>query len=65
VFAFFVAEYEAQDRIGAGGGLAAEGEDLEVFEVTLERALDMIDRGEICDGKTIALLQYAALRIFR
>lgn len=58
---FFVAEYEAGDRVNQGGGDASEGEDIEVLELPLERALAMIGRGEIQDGKTIMLLQHAAL----
>ena len=58
---FFVAEYELQDRVSAGGGDAAEGEDIEVLELTLASALQMIGAGAIQDGKTIMLLQYAAL----
>ncbi len=60
----FVAEYEPADRIGDGGGLHAEGEDIEVFEVSFDEALAMLARGEIKDGKTIMLLQYAALHLF-
>jgi nudix-type nucleoside diphosphatase (YffH/AdpP family) len=58
---FFVAEYESQDRVSAGGGDAAEGEDIEVIEVSMASALQMIANGAIQDGKTIMLLQYAAL----
>jgi nudix-type nucleoside diphosphatase (YffH/AdpP family) len=58
---FFVAEYESQDRVSAGGGDTAEGEDIEVLELSLASALQMIRTGEIQDGKTIMLLQYAAL----
>ena len=58
---FFVARYGAASRSGAGGGLEAEGEDIQVFETTLEAALAMIDDGEIVDIKTIALIHYAAL----
>ena len=58
---FFVAEYEAGDRTGEGGGDASEGEDIEVLELPLDRALAMIGNGEIQDGKTIMLLQHAAL----
>ena len=61
---FFVARYEAGNRVSTGGGDAAEGEDIEVLELTIEDALAGIERGEICDGKTIILLQYAALRLF-
>ena len=58
---FFVAEYVPQDRVSAGGGDAAQGEDIEVIEVSLASALQMIANGGIQDGKTIMLLQYAAL----
>lgn len=57
----FVAPYDPAQRVGEGGGVADEGEDIEVFEPTLEEALGMVERGEICDGKTIMLLQWAAL----
>jgi hypothetical protein len=52
-------------RIGDGGGLAAEGEDIEVLELPIDQALAMIADGRIQDAKTIMLLQYAALNIFR
>lgn len=58
---FFVAEYQAQDRIVDGGGLAEEGEDIEVVEMPLSEALAGIANGHIQDGKTIMLLQYVAL----
>jgi len=61
---FFVAEYDAADRIGSGGGLEAEGEDIEVFECEFDAALAMVADGRIADGKTIMLLQYAALHLF-
>jgi nudix-type nucleoside diphosphatase (YffH/AdpP family) len=62
---FFVAEYEASMRVGAGGGIADEGEDIEVLELPIDFALAMIADGRIADAKTIMLLQYAALHIFR
>jgi nudix-type nucleoside diphosphatase (YffH/AdpP family) len=58
----FVAEYSAAGRVGRGGGLDHEGEDIEVIEVALDRALDMVARGEICDAKTIVLLQWMQLQ---
>jgi len=60
---FFIAEYDATDRVSAGGGLEAEGEDIEILELPLDDALAMVSRGEIMDGKTIMLLQYAALHL--
>jgi nudix-type nucleoside diphosphatase (YffH/AdpP family) len=62
---FFVAEYQPEMRIGSGGGLASEGEDIEVLELAIDQALAMIGDGRIADAKTIMLLQYAALNIFR
>lgn len=57
---FFVAEYRPGDRVHAGGGDAAEGEDIEVLELPLAEALRWIDDGRIQDGKTLILLQQAA-----
>ncbi len=62
---FFVAEYEPDMRVGEGGGLHHEGEDIEVIEPTIDEALAMIADGRIVDGKTIMLLQHAALNIFK
>jgi nudix-type nucleoside diphosphatase (YffH/AdpP family) len=62
---FFVAEYDPSMRIHDGGGLADEGEDIEVLELPIDSALAMIADGRIVDAKTIMLLQYAALNIFR
>jgi nudix-type nucleoside diphosphatase (YffH/AdpP family) len=62
---FFVAAHEPSMRIGDGGGLADEGEDIEVLELPIDHAMAMIDDGRIVDAKTIMLLQHAALKIFR
>lgn len=59
---FFAAEYAPKDRTGKGGGLAHEGEDIEILEPTLDEALAMIETGEIIDMKTILLLHYAKLK---
>jgi len=61
---FFVAEYDASHRADDGGGVAAEGEDIEVLELGIDDALAMIADGRIEDGKTIMLLQHAALFLF-
>lgn len=58
---FFVAEYEPKHRVSAGGGDVTEGEDIEVLEIPLDQAMKMIESGEIQDGKTVMLLQYAKL----
>jgi nudix-type nucleoside diphosphatase (YffH/AdpP family) len=62
---FFVAEYEPDMRIGSGGGNPDEGEDIEVLEPSIDEALAMIADRRIVDAKTIMLLQYAALNIFK
>jgi GDP-mannose pyrophosphatase NudK len=58
---FFVAEYDKAMKISDGGGLAEEQENIEVREIPFETAYHMIYTGEIKDGKTIMLLQYAKL----
>ncbi len=59
---FFVAEYTPAQRTDAGGGV--DEEDIEVMELTIGEALAKMATGEIRDGKTIMLLQYAALHLF-
>jgi len=59
---FFVAEYSAMNRVSEGGGI--EEEDIEELELPFDKSLAMIASGEIKDGKTIMLLQYAALNLF-
>ncbi|KQU97894.1 GDP-mannose pyrophosphatase [Ensifer sp. Root31] len=61
---FFVGEYQPGDQASAGGGNEAEGEDIAVLEVGIDEALAMVGSGAIRDGKTIMLLQYAALNLF-
>ncbi|QAX85400.1 GDP-mannose pyrophosphatase [Pseudomonas sp. DTU12.3] len=53
---FFIGEYHPEDRFSAGGGLAEEGEDIEVLELPFDEALAMVNDGRIMDGKTIILL---------
>jgi nudix-type nucleoside diphosphatase (YffH/AdpP family) len=59
---FFAATYSHEQRVSAGGGLTAEGEDIEVIELALDDALGMVERGEIDDAKTVILLQWAAMQ---
>lgn len=58
---FYAASYTVADRASAGGGLASEGEDIEVLELPLTEALAMTRDGRIVDGKTILLLQWAVI----
>ena len=63
VIHFFAAVIDTSDRVADGGGLAEEHEDIEVLEVRLPDAIVMIEKGDICDAKTIMLLQWAALNV--
>jgi GDP-mannose pyrophosphatase NudK len=56
--ACFIAGFDEADRSGRGGGVDAD-EHIEVLEIPFGDALAMIERGEIADAKTIALLYYA------
>ncbi|MEF9884060.1 NUDIX domain-containing protein [Streptomyces sp. P9-A4] len=58
---FYAAPYTAADRTGDGGGLEEEGEDIEVLELPFADALAMVRDGRVTDGKTVLLLQWAAL----
>ena len=58
---FFVAEYSKEMKVDEGGGLEHEQEDIEVLELPFAEAIRMMEAGEIKDGKTIMLLQYAKL----
>jgi nudix-type nucleoside diphosphatase (YffH/AdpP family) len=58
---FYAAPYSVSTRTGPGGGLAADGEDIEVVELPFVDALAMTADGRIADAKTIMLLQWAAL----
>ena len=58
---FFVAEYSKAMKVNDGGGAADEQENIDVLEIDFEKAIEMIKTGEIKDGKTIMLLQYAQI----
>lgn len=58
---FFIAEYTAAMKVNEGGGIAAEQENIEVLEIPVQQAVEMISSGEIRDAKTIMLLQYVQL----
>ncbi|MFF1571621.1 NUDIX domain-containing protein [Leifsonia sp. NPDC058292] len=61
---FFAAPYTAADLTGTGGGVEEEGEEIEAVTVAYDDALAMIADGRIVDGKTVILLQWAALTLF-
>jgi len=57
---FFAAPYDATTRRSAGGGLADEGEHIQLVELDIDEAVASIGT-DIVDGKTIMLLQWAVL----
>ena len=59
----FVAAYAPSDRVGEGGGLDAENEDIGVLELPFSEAMAMVADGRIRDAKTIMLLQHVALDV--
>ena len=52
----FLAPYQVADRIGPGGGLAEEGESVEVEVLTLDELAPRADTGELPDMKTMLLV---------
>ena len=59
---FFIAQYSKEMKVAEGGGVEHEEENIEVLEMDIDRAMNMIDKGEIKDAKTIMLLQYVKLK---
>jgi nudix-type nucleoside diphosphatase (YffH/AdpP family) len=58
----YLAAYGAGDRVSGGGGLADEGEDIEVLECALAELAEAARGGDIADAKTLMLIQALQLR---
>jgi len=58
---FFTAEYSKAMKVNEGGGAHDEQENIEVLELPFSNAMEMINTGEIQDGKTVILLQHLKL----
>lgn len=58
---FFIAEYSKEMKVDEGGGAEHEEENIEVLEVPMKEAMQMIADGQIKDAKTIMLLQHLRL----
>jgi hypothetical protein len=52
----YLAPYSVADRVHAGGGIANENEHLEVTELSLDTLSSIVERKEIDDLKTLALV---------
>jgi nudix-type nucleoside diphosphatase (YffH/AdpP family) len=59
---FYVAPYRKDQKVAKGGGLEEEGEEIKVMEIPFEQALQMMEKGEIKDAKTILLLLHAQVK---
>jgi GDP-mannose pyrophosphatase NudK len=58
---FFIAEYTKDQKVGEGGGLEEEQEDIEVVELDFREAWNRVKTGKLKDAKTIMLLQHLRL----
>ena len=56
--AFFVAPYTPEARVGVGGGMEEEGEEIEIVEAGFDDILREAQAGAIRDGKTLTLLYW-------
>lgn len=62
---YYIGEYDPKKKVGEGGGLDEEDENIEVMELPFIEAYGKIQSGEIKDAKTVILLQYAKLYLFQ
>lgn len=58
---FYIGAYSNHMKVSMGGGLATETENIEVLEISYQKAINWLKNGTIRDAKTIMLLQYALL----
>ncbi|AWL08601.1 GDP-mannose pyrophosphatase NudK [Aquirufa nivalisilvae] len=58
---FFIAAYSKSMKVSDGGGVEHEQENIEVLEIPIHQAMEMVQSGEIKDAKTMMLLQYIKL----
>jgi nudix-type nucleoside diphosphatase (YffH/AdpP family) len=61
----FLAEYDADHRMGPGGGHEGEGEEIEVLEMPFAEAWSGVEDGAIIDAKTVILLAFLRLSLTR
>lgn len=58
---YFIGKYNNDMKVGDGGGLDSENEEITVMEIPFSKAMEMIKTGKIKDAKTVVLLQYAQI----
>ena len=59
----YYAQVAEGDRIGGGGGLSEEGEDIEVLELPVQEVWQLLDAGDIVDAKTLIGLLWLRSRL--
>jgi ADP-ribose pyrophosphatase len=59
----YYAEVRASERKGLGGGLASEGEDIKLIELSVAQAEEQIRTGAIVDAKTIIGIMWLRNRL--
>ncbi len=57
----YYAQTSTKDKVGKGGGVLKEGEDIRILSIKVNEALKMIDDGRLQDAKSIIALQWLQL----
>ncbi|MAD96028.1 MAG: NUDIX domain-containing protein [Flavobacteriaceae bacterium] len=57
----YTGEYKSEQLTTRDGGVFEEGEEIEVLEITYDKAFAMIKSGELLDARTLILLQHLLL----
>lgn len=61
----FIGAYEDNQKLSKGGGHFDEGEEIEIIEIPFNQAYQMIETGEMQDAKSIILLLWAKINLFK
>lgn len=54
----FIGRYQPEMKVGEGGGMADEAENITILELDFAEVLQQLKQGELQDAKTIILLQH-------
>jgi nudix-type nucleoside diphosphatase (YffH/AdpP family) len=61
----FYSEVSLKDRLGKGGGVVSEQEDIRIVGLPIDEAFAMVRDGQILDAKTLVALQWLELERLR
>jgi GDP-mannose pyrophosphatase NudK len=59
---FFTGEYQDSMKVNSGGGMAHEGEDIEIVELSFKEVRSLLEKKQLHDCKTIILLQHLLIK---